>query len=46
MKNCAIGFDKAAKGKTTLEIVIVLENAEMASLWNMVFLRREGGQHI
>lgn len=42
-----IEFNKAAKGIiTALEIIIFLENAEMASLWNMVFLKREGGQHI
>lgn len=41
-EKCGIEFDKAAKGIiTALEIVIVSENAEMASLWNMVFLRRK-----
>lgn len=46
-KKCGIEFDKAAKGIIkALEIVIVSENAEMASLLNMVFLKREGEQHI
>lgn len=37
-------FNKAAKGITTLGIVIVLENVELGSLWNMVFLKRRGGK--
>lgn len=35
-----IEFNKAPKGITTLGIVIVLENVELGSLWNMVFLKR------
>lgn len=37
----SIEFNKAAKGITTpLGIVIVFENVELSSLWNMVLLKR------
>lgn len=47
MKNVVLSLIKQQRGIiTALEIVIVSENAGMTSLWNMVFLKREGGQHI